>query len=61
MEEREKAHIQTNQRRLLELIGPTVGFIAEIEQTGILDTFEKAHLVSFELISYIKPDGNMGT
>ncbi len=46
MEEREKTHIQTNLRQLLELIKPNTGLIAAIELTGILDIGELANLVS---------------
>lgn len=58
MEDREKTHIESNMRRLLDLIRQSAGLIAEIEQTGVLDSFEKAHLVSFWFISKIKYDKN---
>lgn len=58
MDERERKHIQDNQRQLLDLIRVNAGFIAVIQQEGILDRSEISRLVSSSLTSYIKSDEN---
>lgn len=63
MDERERKHIQDNLRQLLDLIRVNAGFIAVIQQEGILDRSEISRLVSSSLTSYIKSvenqDNNM--